>query len=102
MSCARRRAREHGWRILFLGADTPISTPKNTAHVTGPAAIVLVAFDPALLESEATALRQLARIAPLFLSGPAAATNLTGLARVRRLGGGLIAAAEEVARMANQ
>ena len=93
--------RSHGWRILFLGADTPISTLKATAHVTGPAAIVLVAFDAALLESEATALRQLARIAPLFLSGPGATTDLTRLGRVRRLDGDLVAAADDVARMSN-
>lgn len=91
--------RSHGWRILFLGADTPISTLKDTAQVTGPGAIVLVAFDAALFESEATAIRQLARIAPLFLSGPGARTNLTRLAGVRRLDGDLVAAAEDLARM---
>jgi MerR family transcriptional regulator, light-induced transcriptional regulator len=94
--------RSHGWRILFLGADTPISTLKATAQVTGPAATVLVAFDAALFESEATAIRQLARIAPLFLSGPGATADLTRLSRVRRLDGDLIAAAEGVARMSNQ
>ena len=94
--------RSHGWRILFLGADTPVSTLKNTAQVTGPAAIVLVAFDAALFESEATALRQLARIAPLFLSGPGATDDLARLTRVRRLDGDLVAAAEEIARMSNQ
>ena len=91
--------RSHGWRILFLGADTPISTLKATAQVTGPTAIVLVAFDAALLESEATALRQLARIAPLFLSGPGATTDLIRLHGVRRLDGDLVAAADDVARM---
>jgi DNA-binding transcriptional MerR regulator len=93
--------RSHGWRVLFLGADTPFSTLKHTAQVTGPAAIVLVAFDAALFESEATALRRLARVAPLFLSGPGAAAQLPGLARVRRLDGDLVAAADEVARLAN-
>ncbi|MFL5864288.1 MAG: MerR family transcriptional regulator [Solirubrobacteraceae bacterium] len=94
--------RSHGWRILFLGADTPLATLKSTAQVTAPAAIVVVAFDPTLLESEATALRQLARIAPLFLSGPAAAADLTRLPRVRRLGGDLVAAASDIARLSNQ
>lgn len=94
--------RAYGWRILFLGADTPISTLKSTAQVTGPAAIVLVAFDAALLESEATALRQVARLAPLMLSGPGATAELTRLARVRRLDGDVVTAAEELARMSNQ
>lgn len=94
--------RSHGWRVLFLGADTPVSTLKATAQVTGPAAIVLAAFDAALLESEATALRQLGRIAPLLLGGPGATAQLTRLARVRRLDGDLVAAADDVARLSNQ
>jgi len=94
--------RSHGWRILFLGADTPISTLEATAQVTAPAAIVLVAFDAALLEPEATALRRLSRIAPLSLSGPGAAADLPRLARIRRLDGDLVGAADELARMSNQ
>ena len=33
--------RSHGWRILFLGADTPISTLKANRQVTGPALVLL-------------------------------------------------------------
>lgn len=94
--------RSHGWRILFLGADTPISTLEATTRVTAPAAIVLVAFDAALLESDATALRRLGRIAPLLLSGPAATADLPGLAGVRRLRGDVATAADELAQMSNQ
>ena len=65
--------RSHGWRILFLGADTPLSTIQETARTTAPAVIVLVTFDTELVETEGAALRRLARIAPLFLSGPGAA-----------------------------
>ena len=94
--------RSHGWRIIFLGADTPISTLEATAQVTAPAAIVLVAFDAALLESQATALRRLGRITPLSLSGPGATADLPRLARIRRLNGDLVAAADELARMSSQ
>ena len=94
--------RSHGWRVLFLGADTPISTIKTTAQVTGPAAIVVVAFDAALFDSNSTALRQLARIAPLFLSGPGATADLARLTRARTLDGDVVEAAEEVARVSNQ
>ena len=93
--------RSHGWRILFLGADTPISTLEATAHLTAPAAIVLVAFDAALLESEATALRRLGRIAPLWLSGPGATADLPRLAHIRRLDRDLVAAADELARISD-
>jgi MerR family transcriptional regulator, light-induced transcriptional regulator len=93
--------RSHGWRILFLGADTPISTLRETAHRTAPAVVVLVTFDAGLLESQAAAVRRIARIAPLFLSGPGASPALSGLVRVRRLNGDLIAAAHEIAQMPN-
>ena len=93
--------RSYGWRILFLGADTPILTVKSTAQVTGPAAIVLVAFNAALFEAEASALRQLARIAPLYLGGPGATADVVGLGRVRRLDGDLLDAADDLARMSN-
>jgi DNA-binding transcriptional MerR regulator len=94
--------RSHGWRILFLGADTPLSTLEQTARTTAPAATVLVTFDADLVTAEGAALRRLARIAPVFLSGPGAVPNLTGRLRVRRLGGDLVEAAHEVARMADE
>ncbi len=93
--------RSHGWRILFLGADTPLSTIEETARTTAPAVIVLVTFDTALVTAEGTALRRLARLAPLFLSGPGASPALTGQLRIRRLDGDLIEAAHEVANITN-
>ena len=93
--------RSHGWRILFLGANTPLSTLHQTARTSGAAVIVLVTFDTGLLESEGTALRRLTRTTPLFLSGPGASPDLTGRLRVRRLDSDLIEAAHQVANMTN-
>jgi methanogenic corrinoid protein MtbC1 len=93
--------RSHGWRILYLGADTPLSTLQETTRATGPAVIVLAIFDTALVKAEGAALRRLARTAPLFLSGPGATAAVTGQLRVRRLEGDLIEAAHEVAKMTN-
>jgi MerR family transcriptional regulator, light-induced transcriptional regulator len=94
--------RSYGWRILFLGADTPLSTLQQTANTTGPAATVLVTFDTDLVKAEGAALRRLARVAPLFLSGPGASPALVGQLRVRRLDGDLIEAAHQVATMTNE
>ena len=91
--------RSHGWRIVFLGADTPLSTLQQTARTTGPAVIVLVTFNAALVRAEGAPLRRLARIAPLFLGGPGASADLTRQLRVRRLDGDLIEAAHYVATM---
>ena len=94
--------RSHGWRILFLGADTPLSTIQETARMTAPAVIVLVTFETSRVEAEGTVLRRLARSAPLFLSGPGASGELTGKLRVRRLDGDLIEAAHQVANLTNE
>ena len=89
--------RSYGWRIVFLGADTPISTFAETAETTRPTIAVLTSFDPALLQAEVSALRRLAKTAPLVLSGPGASDALCGRLDVRRLNGDLVTAADEIA-----
>ncbi|HSO98635.1 MAG TPA: MerR family transcriptional regulator [Solirubrobacteraceae bacterium] len=93
--------RSHGWRILFLGADTPISTLTQTAKTTQPALVVLTSFDPTNLQAENTALRRLAKIAPLVLSGPGASDTFCTQLGIRRLDADLIDAANEIARTRN-
>jgi MerR family transcriptional regulator, light-induced transcriptional regulator len=92
--------RSHGWRIVFLGADTPIATLAHAAEGTRPALTVLASFDPTRLEVESAAIRRLARQVPLVLSGPGATEDLCKTLRVRRLDGDLITAAHETARSA--
>ena len=94
--------RSHGWRILFLGADTPLSTIQETGpdHRAGGDRARHVRHRAG--RAEADALRRLARIAPLFLSGPGAPLASRASCGVRRLDGDLIdAAADDVARMSN-
>ena len=93
--------RSYGWRILFLGADTPISTLTQTAKTTRPTIAVLASFDPALLQAEATALRRLAKMAPLALSGPGASDTLCNQLGVQRLDGDLVEAANLIAHTTN-
>ena len=93
--------RSYGWRILFLGADTPVATLTQTAKTTRPTLAVVASFDPALLQAEATALRRLAKTAPLVLSGPGASDTLCNQLGVRRLNGDLVTAANEIARRPN-
>jgi len=89
--------RSYGWRILFLGADTPIATVSRTVGATRPRLVVVSSTDEARLEGEAAELRKLARTAPLVLSGAGASEELCARLRVDRLGGDLVAAAGEVA-----
>ena len=88
--------RSYGWRILFLGADTPIATLTEAAETTRPALTVLASFDPDLLETEASALRRLAERVPLVLSGPGASDALCTQLGVGRLNGDLVRAATEI------
>ncbi len=88
--------RSYGWRILFLGADTPVATLTEAAETTRPALTVLASFDPDLLKPETSALRRLAKRVPLVLSGPGASDALCARLGVRRLDGDLVRAATEI------
>ncbi len=89
--------RSHGWRVLFLGADTPIDTVIGTARDTRPAAAVFASFDAARLEAQSDGLAALGVIAPLMLSGPGVPDALCSRLGARRLRGDVVAAAGEVA-----
>jgi len=90
--------RSHGWRILFLGADTPLATLRRAVETTDPRLVVVASMDSALLEAQSTELRRLGRLAPLVLSGAGATEKLCTRLRIDRLDGDLVAAAGEVSR----
>jgi hypothetical protein len=89
--------RSYGWRILLLGADTPVATLVHAAETTRPALTVVTSVQPARLEAEAPALRGLADLVPLVLAGPGASDAVCEQVGVSRLDGDLVAAAGEVA-----
>jgi len=88
--------RSHGWRILFLGADTPIGTLETAVSAAMPHLVVVAATDGALLEAESRGLRRLGRSAPLVLAGAGASEQLSNRLRIDRLDGDLVAAAGTV------
>lgn len=61
--------RDRGWRVVYLGPDTPIETIARTAAERRPAAVVLAAVAPSGLEAGAAELRELARTHRLLLGG---------------------------------
>ncbi len=87
----------HGWRILFLGAETPIATIIQTVQTTSPELAVLASFNPAPLKTQSSELRRLAKIAPLVLAGPGASDAFCAQLGARRMNGDLIAAARDIA-----
>jgi DNA-binding transcriptional MerR regulator/methylmalonyl-CoA mutase cobalamin-binding subunit len=90
--------RSHGWRILFLGANTPVETLAKAASAMKPRLVVVSSVDSELLETVGDELSRLGRRAPLVLSGPGATEDLCAQLRVDRLNGDLVAAAGTAGR----
>jgi MerR family transcriptional regulator, light-induced transcriptional regulator len=90
--------REAGWRITFLGADTPIATIERAAASVPASAVVLSAVTPERLnavESELTALASRTRVA---IGGAGAEPELAERAGAVFLQGDPIAGATGFAR----
>jgi DNA-binding transcriptional MerR regulator len=64
--------RQRGWRVTFLGANTPIAMLAAAAEELDPDAIVLAATDLRFLDREREALSPLAAAHRLFIAGPGA------------------------------
>jgi len=90
--------RSHGWRILFLGANTPVETLTKAAAAMKPRLVVVCSTDGELLEAVGGELRRLGRRASLVLSGAGATDELCARLHVERLDGDLVGAAEVTAR----
>jgi DNA-binding transcriptional MerR regulator len=64
--------RARGWRIAYLGADTPLDTLLDTARALGPRLVVVSATTPRHFSRVKDRLRALAQTAPLALAGAGA------------------------------
>ena len=69
--------RTHGWRITFLGQDTPVDTLTATVRALNPAAVVLAATNPRNLETIDDELGRLD--APIYVGGRGAGGRGTAL-----------------------
>jgi DNA-binding transcriptional MerR regulator len=58
-----------GWRVTFLGADTPTATIEETARLLRPALVVLAVSDPERIREHTEAIRSIAAIAPVAVGG---------------------------------
>jgi MerR family transcriptional regulator, light-induced transcriptional regulator len=85
-----------GWRIDYLGINTPIAELTWTVDARHPDVVVLAATMPEILEPLTPQLTALARRAPLALAGPGATPQLAAAVQARLLGGDPVTAAEKV------
>jgi len=70
--------RARGWRIVFLGTDTPIASVADAARSCNPAIVVVSAVDPRVFRRNADELQRLARDTRLCLGGAGAKARLDG------------------------
>ena len=85
-----------GWRIEYLGADTPVEELTRTVEASQPDLVVLAATRTPTFEALAAQLTELARRAPLALAGPGATPQLAATVQARLLSGDPVTAAENV------
>jgi MerR family transcriptional regulator, light-induced transcriptional regulator len=89
--------RDRGWRIVFLGPDTPLDTVTDAATALRPDAVVLAATTAEHFEHDGSALRELARAAPVHVAGAGATEQVADATGARLLGPDPITAAERLA-----
>ena len=87
--------RARGWRIVYLGPDTPIASVTDSARMCGADLVVLSAVDARTFGRSARELEELARLTHLCLGG-AGANKARLKADLRRLSGDPVYEAEQL------
>ena len=89
--------REQGWRVTFLGADTPVDTIVDTVGLLRPAALVLAAVERARLEAMEPVLQGLPPETAVWFAGAGADEDMAERCGARLLDLAPVAAAARVA-----
>ncbi len=92
--------RAHGWRIAFLGPDTPLDTLADAAAELDPRLVVVSATSTSRLTRVREELAELARSRPLSLAGAGATSALAESVGAGRLTEDPVTEAERIARSA--
>ena len=83
-----------GWRIGYLGANTPMLDMMQVTSQTRPSLVVLAAISPERFAAVVPELMRLAEMAPLVLAGTGATSELAQSVGARVLNGDPVTAAE--------
>jgi DNA-binding transcriptional MerR regulator len=89
--------RGRGWRVAFLGANTPVASVADAAATLRPELAVVSAVTAAGFEEPADELAELARACPLAIAGAGASPELAQRLSCRFLEGDPVVAATAVA-----
>ena len=90
--------RARGWRITYVGQDTPLEAIAEHARALEPDQVVLALTDPARLESSAGVVKKIARSSPVALAGAGASAELAKRCGARALAGDPIGEADRLSR----
>jgi methanogenic corrinoid protein MtbC1 len=86
----------NGWRIEYLGMNTPVGELTRTVDARHPDLVVLAATLPENLEPHAAQLTVLARRSPLALAGAGATPEIAAAVGARLLTGDPVTEAENI------
>ena len=86
----------NGWRIDYLGMNTPVEELTRTVDARHPDLVVLAATLPENLEPHAAQLTALARRSPLALAGAGATPEMAAAVGARLLAGDPVTEAENI------
>ena len=82
-----------GWRVTFLGADTPFDTLESCARTVQPTLVVLATYNARVFRKHVDAIRELAAVTRLAVVAPIAPEAITDTG-AEALVGGIAEAAE--------
>jgi MerR family transcriptional regulator, light-induced transcriptional regulator len=88
--------RRRGWRITYLGTDSPIGAVADVTRCLRPAVVVLLSMNPDGFLDHAREIAELARQAPVVIAGPGATSEVARQTQTRVLDQDPVSAAETI------
>jgi MerR family transcriptional regulator, light-induced transcriptional regulator len=90
--------RRRGWRITYLGTDSPVDAVADIARSIAPAVVVLLGMNPERFLDHAHEIKQLAKQVPVVIAGPGATPEAARQTQTRVLDQDPVSAAETIDR----
>jgi MerR family transcriptional regulator, light-induced transcriptional regulator len=90
--------RRRGWRITYLGTDSPIGAVADIARSLAPAVVVLLSIDPDNFLDHAREIKELAKQVPVMIAGTGATPEVARHTHTRVLDQDPVSAAETIER----
>jgi DNA-binding transcriptional MerR regulator len=90
--------RRRGWRITYLGTNSPIDAVADTARSLRPAVVVLLSINPDNFLDHAQQIEQLANQVPVVIAGPGATVAAARQTQTRLVDQDPVSAAETIDR----